>query len=75
MPQVNLRVRIQEVQSNLTRNLGLKWNTVAGGNVVASVLDSGLSLIFDSTRSLAALNILATLEASSARGFPGPSGT
>ncbi len=69
VPQVNLRVRIQEVQSNLTRNLGLKWNTVAGGNVVASVLDSGLSLIFDSTRSLAALNILATLEALQRQGL------
>ena len=69
VPQVNLRVRIQEVQSNLSRSLGIKWNTVAGGNVVASVLDSGLSLIFDSTRSLAALNILATLEALQRQGL------
>ncbi|WP_243093576.1 secretin N-terminal domain-containing protein [Thermus thalpophilus] len=69
VPQVNLRVRIQEVQSNLSRNLGVKWNTVAGGNVVASILDSGLSLIFDSTRSLAALNILATLEALQRQGL------
>ncbi|MGC8904724.1 type II secretion system protein GspD [Thermus sp.] len=69
VPQVNLRVRIQEVQSNLTRNLGLKWNTIAGGNVVASVLDSGLSLIFDSTRSLAALNIVATLDALQRQGL------
>ncbi|WP_135256903.1 secretin N-terminal domain-containing protein [Thermus caldilimi] len=69
VPQVNLRVRIQEVQSNFTRNLGLKWNTIAGGNVAASVLDSGLSLIFDSTRSLAALNILATLEALQRQGL------
>ncbi|MCS7218002.1 MAG: type II secretion system protein GspD [Thermus sp.] len=69
VPQVNLRVRIQEVQANLTQNLGLKWNTVAGGNVVASILDSGLSLIFDSTRSLAALNILATLEALQRQGL------
>jgi type IV pilus assembly protein PilQ len=69
VPQVNLRVRIQEVQANLTRNLGLKWNTVAGGNLVASIVDSGLSLIFDSTRSLAALNILATLEALQRQGL------
>ncbi|WP_114313007.1 secretin N-terminal domain-containing protein [Thermus caldifontis] len=69
VPQVNLRVRIQEVQSNFTRNLGLKWNTIAGGNVAASILDSGLSLIFDSTRSLAALNILATLEALQRQGL------
>nr|WP_234558295.1 secretin N-terminal domain-containing protein [Thermus tengchongensis] len=69
VPQVNLRVRIQEVQSNFSRNLGLKWNTIAGGNVAASILDTGLSLIFDSTRSLAALNILATLEALQRQGL------
>ncbi|MEJ5337934.1 MAG: hypothetical protein WHT26_11665, partial [Thermus sp.] len=67
--QVNLRVRIQEVQSTFIRNLGLKWNTVGGGNVVASILDSGLSLIFDSTKSLAALNIIATLEALQRQGL------
>lgn len=69
VPQVNLRVRIQEVQSNFSRNLGIKWNTLAGGNVAASILDTGLSLIFDSTRSLAALNILATLEALQRQGL------
>ncbi len=69
VPQVNLRVRIQEVQSNFTRNLGIKWNTIAGGNVAASILDTGLSLIFDSTRSLAALNIIATLEALQRQGL------
>ncbi|MFN4073947.1 MAG: secretin N-terminal domain-containing protein [Thermus sp.] len=69
VPQVNLRVRIQEVQSNFTRNLGLKWNAIAGGNVAASILDTGLSLIFDSTRSLAALNIIATLEALQRQGL------
>jgi len=62
-------VRIQEVQSNLTRSLGLKWNSIAGGNVAASILDSGLSLIFDSTRSLAALNIMATLDALQQQGL------
>jgi len=69
VPQVNLRVRIQEVQSNLTRSLGLKWNSIAGGNAAASILDSGLSLIFDSTRSLAALNIMATLDALQQQGL------
>ncbi|GBD40435.1 putative type IV piliation system protein [bacterium HR38] len=69
VPQVNLRVRIQEVQSNFSRNLGLKWSTIAGGNVAASILDTGLSLIFDSTRSLAALNIIATLEALQRQGL------
>lgn len=69
VPQVNLRVRIQEVQSNLSRALGVKWNTVAGGNLVASILDSGLSLVFDATRSLAALNIVATLDALQRQGL------
>ncbi len=69
VPQVNLRVRIQEVQSNLTRNLGLSWNTIAGGNLAASILNGSLSLIFDSTKSLAALNIIATLEALQRQGL------
>ncbi|WP_460309573.1 secretin N-terminal domain-containing protein [Thermus brockianus] len=69
VPQVNLRVRIQEVQSNLSRSLGIRWNTISGGNVVASILSSGLSLIFDSTRSLASLNIIATLDALQKQGL------
>ncbi len=69
VPQVNLRVRIQEVQSNLLYSLGIKWNTLAGGNILASILDTGLSLIFDSTRSLASLNIMATLDALQKQGL------
>ncbi|MGQ9736127.1 MAG: secretin N-terminal domain-containing protein [Thermaceae bacterium] len=69
VPQVNLRVRIQEVQSNLSQALGIKWNTLAGGNVAASILENGLSLIFDATRSLAALNIVATLDALQRQGL------
>jgi len=67
--QVNVQVRIQEVTQTLIRNLGLKWNTVSGGNVVASIIDNGLSLIFDATRSLASLNIVATLEALEKQGL------
>ena len=67
--QVNVQVRIQEVTQTLVRNLGLKWNTIAGGNIVASIMDSGLSLIFDATRSLASLNIVATLEALEKQGL------
>lgn len=67
--QVNVQVRIQEVTQSLVRNLGLKWNTVSGGNIVASIIDNGLSLIFDSTRSLASLNIVATLEALEKQGL------
>ena len=67
--QVNVQVRIQEVTQTLVRNLGLKWNTVSGGNVIASIVDSGLSLIFDATRSLASLNIVATLQALEKQGL------
>lgn len=69
VPQVNLRVRIQEVSNNLSQALGVRWNTIAGGNLVASILENGLSLIFDATRSLAALNIVATLDALQRQGL------
>lgn len=61
--QVQLQVRIQAVNSSVIRELGLKWETISGGNLVASILEKGLSLIFDATRSLASLNIRATLNA------------
>ncbi len=67
--QVNVQVRIQEVTQTLVRNLGLKWNTISGGNIVSSIVDNGLSLIFDATRSLASLNIVATLEALEKQGL------
>jgi len=67
--QVNVQVRIQEVSQTLVQNLGLKWNTISGGNLVASIVDEGLSLIFDATRSLASLNIVATLEALEKQGL------
>ena len=66
--QVNVQVRIQEVSSSVLRNLGLNWN-LAGGNFVAALVDSGLSLIFDSTRTLASLNIGATLNALEKQGL------
>jgi general secretion pathway protein D/type IV pilus assembly protein PilQ len=62
--QVQLQVRIQSVDSTVTSSLGIKWETVSGGNFVASFLQNGpLSLIFDATKSLAGLNIRATLDA------------
>jgi len=67
--QVNVQVRIQEVSQTLVQNLGLKWNTISGGNLVASIVDQGLQLIFDATRSLASLNIVATLEALERQGL------
>jgi len=67
--QVNVQVRIQEVSQTLVQNLGLKWNNISGGNLVASIVDEGLQLIFDATRSLASLNIVATLEALEKQGL------
>ncbi len=66
--QVNVQVRIQEVTRSTLNNLGLKWQ-VAGGNLIAALADTGLSLIFDATRSLAALNINATLNALEKQGL------
>jgi len=61
--QVQLQIRVQAVSGEVIRNLGIKWETVSGGNLVASFLSTGLNLIFDATRSLASLNIRAVLDA------------
>lgn len=61
--QVQLQIRVQSVQGEVLRNLGIRWETISGGNLIASFLSSGLSLIFDATRSLASLNIRAVLDA------------
>ncbi len=66
--QVNVQVRIQEVTRTTLNNLGINWEA-AGGNLVATLADAGLSLIFDATRSLAALNISATLNALEQQGL------
>ena len=66
--QVNVQVRIQEVTRSTLSNLGLNWEA-AGGNLVAALADAGLKLIFDATRSLAALNISATLNALEKQGL------
>lgn len=61
--QVQLKIRVQAVSGEVIRNLGIKWETVSGGNLIASFLSTGLNLIFDATRSLASLNIRAVLDA------------
>lgn len=61
--QVQLQIRVQAVQGEVIRNLGIRWETVSGGNLIASFLSTGLNLIFDATRSLASLNIRAVLDA------------
>jgi len=66
--QVKVQVRIQEVTRSTLNNLGIQWET-SGGSLVAVLADAGLSLIFDATRSLAALNIKATLNALEKQGL------
>lgn len=61
--QVQLQIRVQSVNSEVFRNLGVTWQTISGGNLVGSILETGLNLIFDATRSLTSLNIRATLDA------------
>ncbi len=61
--QVQLQIRVQSVSGEVIRNLGIRWETVSGGNLIASFLSTGLNLIFDATRSLASLNIRAVLDA------------
>lgn len=64
--QVQLQIRVQSVRSEVVRNLGIKWETIAGGNLIGSILSApaqGLNLIFDATRSLTSLNIRAVLDA------------
>ncbi|MER3554902.1 MAG: type II and III secretion system protein [Meiothermus sp.] len=61
--QVQLQIRVQSVSSEVFRNLGVTWQSISGGNLVSSILDTGLKLIFDATKSLTSLNIRATLDA------------
>lgn len=61
--QVQLQIRVQSVTSEVYRNLGVTWQSISGGNLVSSILNTGLNLIFDATKSLTSLNIRATLDA------------
>ncbi len=61
--QVLLNVRIEVVDSTIMNKLGMNWDTISGGNAVFSVIDGALQFIFDSTRSLASLNLAATFNA------------
>jgi len=61
--QIKLAIRIQSIDNSISKSLGFNWQSLSGGNLLMSVVDGALNLIFDSTRSLAALNITATLDA------------
>jgi type II secretory pathway component GspD/PulD (secretin) len=59
---VNIGIRVQEVVDSASRKLGINWS-LGLGNFSGSILNGALSFLFDATRSLAGLNIGATLDA------------
>jgi type IV pilus assembly protein PilQ len=59
---VNIGIRVQEVVDSASRKLGINWS-LGLGNFSGSILNGGLNFLFDATRSLAGLNIGATLDA------------
>ncbi|WP_407570168.1 secretin N-terminal domain-containing protein [Deinococcus altitudinis] len=62
VPQVNLQVRIQEINETASRALGVDWK--AGfGNFVVNVASTAVNAIFDPTRALVGFNLGATLTA------------
>ncbi|GGR25220.1 type II secretion system protein GspD [Deinococcus ruber] len=62
VPQVNLQVRIQEINETASRSLGVDWK--AGfGNFVVNVASKAVSAIFDPTQALVGFNLGATLNA------------
>lgn len=62
VPQINVQVRIQEISESASRTLGLDWS--AGlGNFVVRTVGGAITGLFDATRSLAGINLGATLDA------------
>src|SRR5690606_38788412 len=60
--QVNIQVRIQEVTRSFAHDFGLDFSG-AFGQMQASLLDTGLSFIFDMASAVSSFNILAVLDA------------
>ena len=66
--QVNVQVRIQEINRSSAVNLGI--NLDAGvGMFTASILDTGLRFVFDSATALTSLNVGAVLDALETQGL------
>lgn len=66
--QVNVQVRIQEVAHSVTYDLGL--NITGGlGQMAASILDTGLSFVFNSAAAVSSFNIGAILDALETQGL------
>ena len=66
--QVNVQVRIQEITQRAATDLGI--NLAAGlGNFSASLLNTGLQFIFDTSEVLTSLNVRAVLDTLEAQGL------
>lgn len=66
--QVNVQVRIQEIQTRAANRLGI--NLAAGlGQLSASILEGGLSFIFDPQAAVSAFNIGAVLDTLETQGL------
>lgn len=66
--QVNVQVRIQEVSQSVVHDFGLD---ISGGfgQMTASILETGLSFIFDTASAVSSFNILAVLDALETQGL------
>lgn len=66
--QVNIQVRIQEVTRSFAQDFGLDFSG-AFGQMQASLLDTGLSFIFDMASAVSSFNIMAVLDALESQGL------
>ena len=66
--QVNVQVRIQEVSHSFSRDFGLDLSG-GFGQMSASILETGLSFIFDTASAVSSFNILAVLDALESQGL------
>ncbi|GGM10705.1 secretin N-terminal domain-containing protein [Deinococcus aerophilus] len=68
VPQINVQVRIQEINETAARSLGVDWKLGFGGFNV-SLGGGGLAASFDPTRSLVGFNLGPTLNALESQGM------
>jgi type IV pilus assembly protein PilQ len=66
--QVNIQVRIQEITKRTAFDLGIDWGGGLG-SFTAQVLSGGLSFIFDTTKVISSLNVLAVLDTLEVQGL------
>ncbi len=59
--QVSIQVRIQEMNVEVSRQLGINWNGGVG-NFSTTFVDTGLNFVFDAQRALSGFNIGAVLD-------------